>query len=112
MFYRTELGSLKVSLQNFSLNTTQKAFIENLYESGQEIRLDYGATSESQARAETWLKDNTLSVELLNQLESRWNICWSNEWHKGGESRKRTRYQWYLILTFLLYFNLWFVLSK
>lgn len=63
---------------------------------GLELRLSFGTSTEAQARANTFLREKDLTAASLEQLESRWNVSWSNGWSVGNDYRKRTRYQWYL----------------
>jgi hypothetical protein len=81
-------------MQNFFIDDTQRKTIEDSYNDDRVVRMIFGDTSPSQDRAQGFLQEHKLDLVLLEQLESRWSVSWSNKWGSGMRRKKRVLYQW------------------
>ena len=52
------------------------------------------ATFSPQGEAIPFLESHGLTLDMVADLENRWNVVWASTWGEGKRGRKRIVYQW------------------
>ena len=87
---------MPVEINRLALEPSQLEAIQCIYSERCEVILTFSDSAWDQKDAQDFLKSHLLDRSSQQNLESRWNVQWSNAWPVGklGDQRRRSLFQW------------------
>ena len=87
---------MPVEINRLALDSSQLEAIQCIYSEECEVTLIFSDSTRDQQDAQDFLRFHLLNYTSRQNLESKWNIQWSNAWPVGylGDKRRRSLFQW------------------
>ena len=87
---------MPVEIKRLALEPSQLEAIEHIYSERCEVTSQFLETAHDQKDVQDFLTSHLLDHTSWQNLESRWNIQWSNSWpvRKSGDWQCRSLFQW------------------
>ena len=87
---------MPIEINRLALEPSQLEAIQRIYSERCEVILTFSESAWDQKDARDFLTSHLLDHSSRQNLESKWNVQWSNAWSVGklGDQRCRSLFQW------------------